>query len=110
MVSTRIKDDQEKLLVKYGKTKFADGSERNLPKPKRGYDIWIEDGTWYTARKISTKNFGGHSYDNGGFKRGERFCTCGCFMGGWSSDGPVNPFGACPLNPIETPKKKRNKK
>lgn len=82
------------------KTLVCKSSENPDPKPKRGYSIWIEWGTYYTAKRVSKKKFGGHAYDDGGYERGHRDCTCGCCMGSSSSSGPVDPFGPCPDNPI----------
>lgn len=71
-------------------------------KPKRGWAAWIESGTWFTARKVDPKKFGKHAYDNGGYEQGIRECPCGCFMGSYSSSGPVDPWGPCPKNPKTT--------
>lgn len=68
------------------------------PKPQRGYAIWIEWGKWYTARKVNPKKFGPHRYD--GWDRHTGNCSCGCYMGRHDSSGPVDPFGACPNNPL----------
>jgi len=47
-------------------------------------------------------NYGQHSYPD---KEGTSDCSygCGCWMGPARSDGPVgiDPFGHCPLNPID---------
>lgn len=84
----------KKVNDKYGKKEIGSSKEYSFPKPKRGYSIWIENGIWYTAPTVNKKKFGPHRYGNG---IGE--CECGCAM--WDSDsyGPVDPFGACPLNP-----------
>lgn len=72
------------------------GSSADIPNPvkKRGWSIWIEHGIWYTARNVSKKKFGIHSYIGG-----LGACSCGCYMGDCDSWGPVDPFGACPDNP-----------
>ncbi len=75
------------------------GRDCPQPKPKRGYSIWIENGVWYSAPRVSAKKFGSHAYDNGGYEKGIRDCPCGCHMGGYTSGGPVDPFGPCPFNP-----------
>lgn len=77
------------------------GSSADFPKPKvkRGWSVWIESGTWYTAPTVDRRSFGGHAYDNGGYEEGIRDCSCGCFMLSSASGGPVNPFGPCPKNP-----------
>lgn len=83
---------------------FLRESSRVTPKPKRGYAIWIEWGKWYTAKKVNPKKFGEHAYA-GGYGLGH--CDCGCEMGQSSSSGPVDPFGACPLNPL-SPRARRS--
>lgn len=70
------------------------------PEKKPGISYWIEWGKWYGATTVDPKKFGGHAYDNGGYEHGVRTCLCGCYMGSSSSSGPVNPFGACPENPL----------
>lgn len=64
-----------------------------------GYARWVENGVWYQAPVVDPQKYGGHDYDNGGFDRGIRDCACGCRMDLSSSGGPVDPFGACPMNP-----------
>lgn len=64
-----------------------------------GWSRWIENGQWYKAPTVDREHFGSHDYGKGGF--GE--CKCGCHMSGYSSCGPVDPFGACPLNPRKVP-------
>ena len=86
------------------KTKLGDSGTVKFPEPQPGYAVWIENGVWYTAPKIDPARFGGHAYDNGGFEMGIRDCPCGCYMLSASSAGPVDPFGACPENPIESGK------
>ena len=73
----------------------------------KGWSKWIENGIAYKAKTVNPKKFNGHAYDNGGFEQGIRDCSCGCYMGGFSSGGPVDPFGACPNNP--KPKSKGKK-
>ena len=84
----------------YGKTVIGPSSEHRDPQPKPGFSIWIENGIYYTAPSIDEKRFGGHAYDNGGYEHGVRNCPCGCYMGSESSAGPVDPFGPCPMNPL----------
>jgi hypothetical protein len=71
-----------------------------MPSAKRGMAVWIENGVYYTNRKVNPKKFGGHEYDNGGYEKGIRECKCGCRMYDCESSGPVDPFGACPKNPL----------
>src|SRR5437870_4929758 len=72
------------------------------PTPKDGWSVWIEGGIWYTAPTIDPDKFGGHAYDDGGYDQGIRDCSCGTYMLGSSSGGQtVDPFGACPNNPIK---------
>ena len=72
------------------------------PEPKEGYSVWIESGVWYTSPTVDPKKFGGHAYDDGGYEQGIRDCSCGTYMLGSSSGGQtVDPFGACPNNPID---------
>jgi len=59
-----------------------------------GFSYWIEWGRWYKAPTVDSKKFGPHDYEDG-----PGSCKCGCHMGDASSSGPVDPFGACPLNP-----------
>ncbi len=88
--------------VKCDKRKLGDSSSTPNPEPEDGFSVWIESGVWYTAPTVSD-DFGGHSYDNGGFENGARDCECGCFMLGSSSGGEVDPFGQCPENPKPAP-------
>jgi hypothetical protein len=85
--------------MKPTKVEIGNSGKFKNPKVRRGWSLWIENGVWFKARTVDKRRFGGHDYDNGGFEQGIRKCKCGCFMGGWSSDGPVDPFGPCPLNP-----------
>lgn len=71
------------------------GENRN-PKPAEGYSLWVEDGEWFTAPTVDPAKYGRHDYDEG---RHHNKCVCGCFMGSSNSSGPVDPFGACPMNP-----------
>jgi len=72
-----------------------------IPEPpiSPGHDAWHE----YTGRKtaliVDPDKFGAHNY---GDEDGTSDCEygCGCWMGPCRSGGPVNPFGACPENPI----------
>lgn len=84
------------------KTKKAIGAYRNVDEitVAEGYSIWIENGIWYTAPTVDSKKFGGHAYDNGGYEKGIRDCSCGCSMLRTFPSGPVDPFGACPANPL----------
>lgn len=80
---------------RYGKT-FVGTSENGFqPEAKPGHSIWIEWGKWYTAPTVDSTKFGHHAYGEG-----TGSCRCGCHMGDSTSSGPVDPFGACPENPI----------
>jgi hypothetical protein len=81
------------------KTEIGSSAVHRNPKPKRGWSLWIEDGVWYTAPKISPRKFGKHAYFISKIRTGIRKCPCGCFMTRSDSGGPVDPFGACPMNP-----------
>lgn len=94
-----MKTDTNKHLFDLKKTVGKSSEVRN-PEPESGFEVWIENGVWYTAPKIDPAKFGGHAYAGGGYSRGVRECPCGCYMGSSSSSGPVDPFGACPFNPI----------
>ena len=72
------------------------------PVAEEGYSLWVEDGVWFTAPTVDPKLFGCHDYDEGGFLRGVRDCCCGCDMQSSSSGGPVDPYGACPMNPKDS--------
>jgi hypothetical protein len=86
-----------------GKKKLADLIDSLRPRVKRGWAVWAESGTWYTAPKVDKRKFGPHAYAlPGAYNKGVRDCPCGCFMAGYSSGGPVDPvdpFGPCPKNP-----------
>lgn len=79
-----------------GKFLIGDSGKFPNPKPRKGWDIWIENGEWFACKSVNPKKFNGHNYDNGD---GTGRCICGCRMGDCSSSGPVDPFGACPKNP-----------
>lgn len=51
------------------------------------------------VKAVDGDKFGPHSY---GAHDGTSDCAygCGCWMGPYRSNGPVNPFGPCPNNPI----------
>ena len=71
----------------------------DIRNPEKGFSTWIENGQWFKAPTVDKKKFGKHDYfKKGEYERGVRKCKCGCFMGGFSSDGPVDPFGPCPEN------------
>lgn len=72
----------------------ASNKENSLKCPK-GYAYWVEDGKWKASPSVSNEMFGNHSYG----PEGVGHCVCGCVMRSSSSHGPVDPFGACPLNP-----------
>lgn len=82
------------------KTKIGDSGTYPNPVVEAGWSLWIENGVWFTAPSVDSDKFGGHDYDNGGYERGIRDCRCGCWMGSACSGGPVDPFGACPKNPL----------
>lgn len=81
---------------KSAKTEIGSSAIYPNPKPAPGHAVWIEHGVWFTAPEIDAAKFGPHLYDNGD---GIGHCECGCYMGGCSSSGPVDPFGPCPMNP-----------
>ena len=92
------KSDYDVNALEYQRTKLG-SSDRLCPKAKRGWSLWCEWGTWYTAKKVSKSQFGGHAYAGKAFLQGIRSCSCGCHMSGCMSSGPVDPFGPCPNNP-----------
>ena len=61
-----------------------------------GYAQWIEWGIMYAAPTVVSdrKHNYVNDYTGKGFRSGS--CICGCYMGGSSSSGPVDPFGPCP--------------
>ena len=63
-----------------------------------GHDLWYENGMRHAPR-VDPMEFGSHDYEN---FDGTSNCKhgCGCWMGSSRSGGPVNPFGACPANPV----------
>jgi len=65
---------------------------------KEGFSYWIEWGRWYEAPTVDPSKFGAHDYEPG-----IGSCKCGCHMGDSNSSGPVDPFGACPCNPLPPP-------
>ena len=87
----------------YSKTKIGDSSTHPDPKVKRGWSLWIENGVWFTAPTVNRRRFGSHAYGGEEYDYGLRECSygCQCHMGSSSSGGPVDPFGACPLNPLK---------
>lgn len=90
----------------YGKEVIGDSGKHDPEKEvKPGFAWWIESGVYYQAPKVDPEKFGSHAYDGGGYERGIRDCPCGCYMLSCSSGGPVDPFGACPENPINHPSK-----
>ena len=64
-----------------------------------GHDTWHEDGERKHAPRVDPDKFGSHDY---GKHDGTEDCRfgCGCWAGPCRSGGPVNPFGACPNNPL----------
>jgi hypothetical protein len=75
-------------------------NEAEIKTPPAGWSVWIENGDWFKAPTVDRTKFGKHDYFGGGFEQGIRECKCGCHMSGFSSSGPVDPFGACPSNPL----------
>lgn len=67
---------------------------------EQGHDIWRENGVLNHAKRVDPDKYGSHDY---GHKDGTSDCNyhCGCWMGPAHSGGPIDPFGACPENPIE---------
>jgi hypothetical protein len=71
------------------------------PIPESGYSIWIEKGEYFTAPTVDDKKFGSHDYFvDDEFIYLYYLCKCGCEMTSFASSGPVDPFGACPSNPM----------
>jgi len=68
---------------------------------EKGHDVWYENGDQKHALKVDSELFGPHDY---GDYDGTKDCTygCNCWMGPTRSGGPVNPFGACPNNLLDT--------
>jgi hypothetical protein len=79
------------------KIKIGDSGVHKNPKVGKGWSLWIENGIWYKARSVNKKKYGPHTYMINYNNPHE--CPCGCYMGGYSSSGPVDPFGPCPSNP-----------
>lgn len=90
------------MSEKYGKTEIGPSDVFRNPKPKRGWSVWIESGVWFTAPTVNPRKFGRHDWENGMWEKGVRNCRCGCYMGSYSSAGPVDPSGACPAKPRKT--------
>lgn len=87
--------------TRWGKKKLGKTSDfgGGVPDVEKGHSIWVENGVVCTAPTVDRARFGGHAYDNGGYEKGIRDCSCGAYMLSSSSAGPVDPFGPCPLNP-----------
>ncbi len=68
-------------------------------KPEVKMAKWIENGIWKTAPEVDPKLFGVHLYTD---YQGTGDCDygCGCHMGRSYSTGKIDPFGACPKNPL----------
>lgn len=94
----QIRRDNE---TRWGKKRLGETSDfgGGQPESEPGFDNWTENETVYTAPTVDQNEFGGHDYDHGGYEQGIRDCKCGASMLSSSSSGPVNPFGACPMNP-----------
>lgn len=86
--------------TEYGRKSLGKTDVVKHPPKEDGCSVWLESGEWFAAPTIDRAKFGGHDYDNGGYAQGIRDCKCGAYMLSSSSAGPVDPFGACPLNPI----------
>lgn len=80
-----------------GKIRIGPSDVFSDPQMRPGWSRWIESGVWFCAPTVDPEKFGGHAYGDG---TGE--CPCGCSMYSASSGGPVDPFGACPSNPLPT--------
>jgi hypothetical protein len=80
----------------YGKIEIGTSEQIPNPRLRDGWSLWIENRTWCVAPKIDPEHFGKHAYMD---DMGD--CPCGCIMNQTSSSGPVDPFGPCPLNPLE---------
>jgi hypothetical protein len=87
--------------TKWGKKLLGQTSDfgGGVPEPNEEHSVWVENGEVYTAPTVDRSKFGGHDYDGGGYEKGVRDCKCGAYMLSASSAGPVDPFGACPMNP-----------
>lgn len=79
-------------------------AENNDPQVEEGFSLWIEEGQWFTAPTVDASKFGEHDFERTEEFLGRKWrvedCKCGCSMRSDRSWGPVDPFGACPLNPI----------
>jgi hypothetical protein len=85
----------------YGKKEIGSSADVS-PKATRRKAVWIENGTWYGAPRISSRKFGVHAYMvPGAFDDGARDCPCGCWMTRFDSGGPCDPYGPCPKNPCK---------
>jgi hypothetical protein len=91
-------ETEEPSSVKSDKTSLGRG-RLPIPRPRPGWSIWVESGEWFTAPTVDPQQFGAHAYAGEAFAK-VRDCPCGCWMLASSSGGPVDPFGACPLNPM----------
>lgn len=60
---------------------------------------WVESGAEKTAPEVDADKFGKHDYGDH-FGTSDCLHGCECWMGGWGSGGPIDPFGRCPNNPI----------
>jgi len=79
--------------------KLTDEQEKIKKLESKGFAVWFEDGNLKYAKKINPKEFGRHQYDSG--HTSDCAYGCGCWMGSFRSGGRVDPFGACPNNPIK---------
>lgn len=83
-------------MKNYSKETIGDSDSHDANKEvKKGFSWWIENGVYYQSPTVDPNKFGPHTYNNGD---GTGDCPCGCYMGGCSSSGPVDPFGDCPEN------------
>ena len=66
---------------------------------EKGHDIWYENGMQH-APVVDKDKFGSHNFIGMYDFTSDCEHGCGCWMGPSRSGGPVNPWGACPNNPI----------
>lgn len=83
----------------YGKEEIGPSNKHEFHPTKIGFSVWIENGVYFQAPTVDASKYGNHAYDGGGYERGVRSCSCGCYMHSTSSGGPCDPFGPCPENP-----------
>lgn len=63
-------------------------------------DYYIESGNRKSSR-VDARKFGPHHYPDAPDGTSDCKYGCGCWAGPHNSGGPVDPFGACPKNPLQ---------